>query len=292
MRGVLSRNKEHSILTNEKGIIQLYNEATKDYSFWSKDFNMHFGYYIPFKTSLLKRDSMLNEMNKQLFSLLQIENKEMHIIDLGCGIGGTIKYGVNNYKNLQITGCTIVPFQVINGNKFINNNRAKIENIDYKHTGFSENKFDGAMAIESFCHSGCSIEALKEAYRILKPNTKFVIADAFVKKEYNKMNIFSKKIHQGLSKCWSLEKLGNINNVKKEMESIGFKNIKIKNIWYRVAPSVLHVPFVILGFILRKLINNEELKRESIDNMKGSFYALLTSLCMQDYGYYIISAEK
>ncbi|WP_299107412.1 class I SAM-dependent methyltransferase [uncultured Tenacibaculum sp.] len=286
---VLKREKK---CTNEEEMIKLYNEATKDYSFWSKDLNMHFGYYIPFKTSLLKRDSMLNQMNEQLFSLLEVANKEKHIIDLGCGIGGTMKYGINNHKKLRITGCTIVPFQVKYGNNFINNDQAKIENIDYKHTQFSDNKFDGAMAIESFCHSGCSKEALEEAYRVLKPNSKFVMADAFVKRDYKEMNIFSKKVHRGLSKCWSLERLGNINRVKEDMENIGFKNVKVKNIWYRVAPSVLHVPFAISGFILRKIINNEELKEESIHNMKGSFYALLTSLCMQDFGYYIVSAEK
>jgi len=51
--------------SNKENLIELYNEATEDYEFWSKDFNMHFGYYIPFKTTLFKRDTMLNEMNNQ-----------------------------------------------------------------------------------------------------------------------------------------------------------------------------------------------------------------------------------
>jgi len=54
--------------TNKENLADFYNETTEDYEFWSKDFNMHFGYYIPFKTSLLKRDSMLNEMNNQVFN--------------------------------------------------------------------------------------------------------------------------------------------------------------------------------------------------------------------------------
>ena len=32
-------------------MVDLYNEATEDYEHWSKDFNMHFGYFIPFKTN-------------------------------------------------------------------------------------------------------------------------------------------------------------------------------------------------------------------------------------------------
>ncbi|GAB1858617.1 hypothetical protein MHTCC0001_34570 [Flavobacteriaceae bacterium MHTCC 0001] len=56
---------------NSIEMIDFYNEATKDYKHWSKDFNMHFGYYIPFKTNLLKRDSMLNEMNNQALKRLK-----------------------------------------------------------------------------------------------------------------------------------------------------------------------------------------------------------------------------
>ena len=278
--------------TNEENVMQLYNEATEDYEVWSSDLNMHFGYYIPFKTSFLKRDTMLNEMNKQLFSSLNIDNKKAHVLDMGCGMGATIKYGLNNYHKLAVTGCTLSSFQVEFGNKFVNSERGSIINRDYRNTKFKANTFDGVLGVESFCHSGCAKETLQEAYRVLKPNSKLVIADAFTKKEVGKMNFLSKKVNKGLCDCWSLEQLGNITQVKEDLKEVGFKNIIIKNIWYRVAPSVLHVPFVISKFILRKLFNNEPLKKESIANMKGSFYALLSSLCLQDFGYYTITAEK
>ena len=37
--------------TNKEKVIEFYNEATEDYEFWSKDFNMHFGYFKLFKTN-------------------------------------------------------------------------------------------------------------------------------------------------------------------------------------------------------------------------------------------------
>lgn len=278
--------------SNEENIIDFYNKATEDYAFWSKDLNMHFGYYIPFKTNFLKRDTMLNEMNNHLFSLLSIGDKKSHIVDLGCGVGATMKYGLNKYPKLAVTGFSISEFQVKYGNRFVNSERGTILNRDYRNTKFNDESFDGAIAVESFCHSGCSKDALKEAYRILKPGSKFVIADAFIKKSEDKMNWFSKKLNKGLCKTWKLEKLGNIHDVKKDLESVGFKDVEIKNVWYRVAPSVLHVPFAITGFILKKIMKGLPLKKESIDNMKGSFYALLTSLSLQDFGYYMIKARK
>jgi len=57
----ITLNTYKEIQKEETHFIDLYNEATEDYEFWSKDFNMHFGYYIPFKTNPFKRDTMLNE---------------------------------------------------------------------------------------------------------------------------------------------------------------------------------------------------------------------------------------
>ncbi len=287
--GILMKNESY---TNEEKIDHFYNEATIDYEFWSKDLNMHFGYYIPFKTSLLKRDTMLNAMNSYLFSLLKIADKKAHVVDLGCGMGATMNYGIKKYPKLAVTGCTISSFQVEYGNKFTNSERATILKRDYRNTKFSSNHFDGAMAVESFCHSGCSKETLAEAYRILKPNSTLTIADAFCKKDTKILNFISSKVHKELCDSWSLKSLGNIEKVKKEMEEVGFKEIRIRNIWYRVAPSVFHAPFTIMAFVLKKLIKNEPLKKESIQNLKGSFYALLTGLLLQDFGYYVITAKK
>lgn len=278
--------------SNKEQVIDFYNEATEDYRFWSNDLNMHFGYFVPFKTCLFKRDGMLNEMNKEVFERLNVKNQKKHIVDLGCGMGASIRYGLSNYPQLAVTGLTISPFQVEKGNEMLHTNRGTILNRDYHNTSFNENTFDGAMAIESLCHSGCSTASLEETYRILKPNARFVIADAFTKKDFNEMNSLAKYTYKGLCESWSLENLGNLNRVVNDLERIGFKEVKVENIWHRVAPSVLHVPFTISGFILKKLFKKEPLKPESIQNLKGSFFALLSSLSLQSFGYYIITAKK
>ena len=58
---------------NRIEMIDFYNEASEDYEFWSNDFNMHFGYFIPFRTNVLKRDTMLNEMNNQVLKRLSFD---------------------------------------------------------------------------------------------------------------------------------------------------------------------------------------------------------------------------
>ncbi len=279
------------IIEEETNFIDLYNEATEDYEFWSKDFNMHFGYFIPFKTNPFKRDSMLNEMNNQVFKRLKINKKQL-IVDLGCGMGGTMLYGLKKHDKLKTIGITLSNFQVKEGNKRLKNYDGVILKEDYTNTSFKNNSIDGVYAVESLCHSGHNQKSLKEAFRILKPKGRFVIADAFLKKATNDLCIGSNYTYHQLCKGWDLKGLGDINEVKQKMEKIGYKNIKIEDISFKVAPSVLHVPFAIIGFVFKKLLKKEDLKPQTLNNLKGSFYALLSGIQMQSFGYYMITAEK
>jgi len=277
---------------NKIELIDFYNQATEDYKFWSKDFNMHFGYYIPFKTNIFKRDSMLNEMNNQVIKRLKLNPNKSSLVDLGCGMGGTMRYALKKHKNLSAFGVTLSDFQVKKGNVLLKNQNGTILKENYNNTSFPSNSFNAALAIESFCHSGHDKASLQEAYRILKPNGKLVIADAFLKKQESKLCYGGYYAYKNLCNHWNLEKLETINNMAKNLKSQGFKNIKIEDVSFRVAPSVLHVPFAIIGFTLKKLFKSKILKRESLHNLKGSFYALLSGLHMKSFGYYIISCTK
>ena len=277
---------------NAIDIIDFYNEATEDYEFWSRDYNMHFGYFSLFKSNIFKRDSMLNEMNRQVLNRLKIGDKKSILADLGCGMGASMKYALNTYKNLSAFGVTLSNFQLKEGNKLLSKLNGTILRENFNNTSLPSNAFDSAIAIESFCHSGHSPKSFKEAYRILKKGGRLVIADAFLKKEVDQLCYGGAFSYKNLCDHWSLEKLGNIKTVTKQLKEQGFSNITVEDISFKVAPSVLHVPFAILGFLFKSLFKSGQLKKESLHNLKGSFYALLSGLHMKSFGYYIITCTK
>tara|TARA_R110002072_G_scaffold14272_2_gene59415 strand:- start:125808 stop:126689 length:882 start_codon:yes stop_codon:yes gene_type:complete len=273
-------------------ITDFYNEATSDYSFWSKDLNMHFGYFIFGKTNPFRRDSMLNQMNQQIYKRLQLPKLKSFVIDLGCGMGGSMRHFLKRNPTLSMLGVTLSPFQVKEGNKLLEHTNGIILEENYCQTSVANQSADGVIAMESLCHSGHSKESLREAYRILKPGAHFVLADAFLKKTPATFCQGASYSYTKLCKGWSLDGLGVISEVKENLQQIGFSNVTVEDISFRVAPSVFHVPFAIVGFLLKNIFQGKTLKHQSWSNLKASFYALLSGLHLNDFGYFIITAKK
>lgn len=278
--------------TIHKALIDFYDEATEDYLFWSKSYNMHFGYYRLFRNNPFRRDSMLNEMNEQVYKRLQPGKGPARLADLGCGMGATMKHGLKFFPQISITGLTLSRFQVEEGNKLLEGYNGVILNENYNTAPFADGYFNGLIAVESFCHSGHSRKTLDEAFRLLAPKGRMVIADAFLKKPVEHLSATARFAYRKLCEGWKLDGLGDILSTRKHLEEAGFLNIRIEDISFRVAPSVMHVPFACLGFMLRKKLKGEAIRAQSLDNLKGSVYALLSGMHLRAFGYYLITCEK
>ena len=63
------------------GLEQYYREAGPDYAAWSREFNMHFGYYRA-GANPLRREAMLEQMNAEVLARLE-EQRHCHLKPLG-----------------------------------------------------------------------------------------------------------------------------------------------------------------------------------------------------------------
>ncbi len=268
-----------------------YEEVSQDYLFWDEALNMHFGYCNSIQ-DFFSNARALKSLNRKVLNMLILGKPSQKLIDLGCGMGGTMIQATNEFPNLEIKGVSISQTQTQIGNQKLAKQSSPNQIIqgDYEALPFPDDKFDGAYAIESFCHSGCSSKALSEAYRVLKPGAKLVISDAFTKQEF--MPNSALKIKYAMQNKWRLKELISIEKCYERANEVGFRLSSIEDISFRVAPSLLRVPFTIAKFYFDHWRKGKKMSKVSKDNAWASFYALLTGLFIPYFGYYIVVMYK
>ncbi|MBC8048233.1 MAG: methyltransferase domain-containing protein [Fimbriimonadaceae bacterium] len=281
----------------QQEVVNYYQDTGLDYREWSPSFNMHFGYY-KFLMNPFHREPMLEEMNHLVFKHLHISEKENVILDLGCGLAAPCRTFAKKYPDKKITGITIVPWQIEQANLL--NIAADLQNNiqlilgDYTDLPFEDNSADRVYALESCCHSEGRDKAafIKEMMRVLKPGQRFVIVDGFIKKEPQEFGPLVRYCYNQIIKGWALPSFPHLYLFKKKLLEEGAEEIQIKDLSYRVAPSVLHAPFVVLYFFLKKLLQGEKLNSVRLGHLKACWLGLILGMHRRKFSYCLVTGIK
>ena len=283
--------------SHHERLIAYYEKAGPDFGEWSPGFNMHFGY---FRAGLnpLRRERMLNEMNRQVLDRLRlVADRDDLIVDLGCGVGATVRCAAALFPRKQILGVTVVPWQVEKGNAWNRHlglhPRAQLQLDDYTGTRLAAASASGAYAIESSCHAeGPGKDAfVREAARILKPGSRLVVADGF-RRDSKRLGPVSARLHGALCRSFVLPELAQVEAYAGALARHGFTDVTIEDISWRVAPSALHAPVAVLWFMLKKILRGERLDEQRLNNLEGSVLSTLVGMNRFKFGYFIVSATK
>lgn len=287
------------VAPNYSSIKEYYNIAGPDYEAWSKNFNMHFG-YCKRPTDIFSLEKMLVRMNDEVLDRLQIKkDTPLQMVDLGCGVGTVARHAAKKYPGSHITGVTIVDFQLQKGRELIHKDglekNVRLVKDNFEDSNFEDESFDRAYALESACHAGGPSKELmiKEMARILKSGGRFCIADGFLKHDRQLPWLFS-KIYKKIIACWALPCFGNIDAFTAALKENGLHHIEVKEISWRIAPSVAYVPFTCIKFFITELWKNKSLrlKKERWNNVYGPLLGMVLGLHRKHFGYYIISGKK
>lgn len=115
-----------------------------------------------------KRLELAIELAKSKLNL----NKNLKVIDLGCGEGLLLSLFEKKFKNIQTFGIDIEP-NVLELRKFL---RAEIKIADIRDSGFPDNFFDIAFCLDALEHFRILKEPVKEIKRILKPQGLLIVS--------------------------------------------------------------------------------------------------------------------
>jgi cyclopropane fatty-acyl-phospholipid synthase-like methyltransferase len=278
-----------------------YEEAGPDYAAWSPHFNMHFGFFRrgmnPFN-----REAMLEQMNREIFHRLHLADyltatARPCVLDMGCGLGATLRSFARRLPAADLHGVTLVPWQLEQG-RLLDQSSPQSTNItlnlgDYEHTTYPSESFDAICAIESSCYGTGANKSrfIREAHRLLCPGGRFVVADGFIGSE--KLRGPQPSICRKLCECWVIDTLGEIREFTRELERAGFREITVEQIQSRVTPSVLHVPWVTLKFLLCSvLFGSKKMTRARWNNILAPILLPLVGYPVGPLAYYIVSATR
>jgi cyclopropane fatty-acyl-phospholipid synthase-like methyltransferase len=278
-----------------------YEEAGPDYEAWSAGFNMHFGYFR-WGMNPFAREVMLEEMNQQVLDRLHVESDPgahmpTRILDMGCGVGSTLRSIARCLPWAELTGITLVPWQLEKG-RLLNRSCPRAVGLsltlgDYEHTAMTAGSFDAVYSVESSCYGrGANKSAfLKEAHRLLRPGGRIVVADGF--KGPGKLRGPQKFIYRKLLDCWAIDTFGEVEPFRRELERAGFRDIVIERSQARVTPSVLHVPWVTLKFLLTSVaFGQRKMTRARWNNILAPILLPFVGFPLGPVAYYIISATR
>jgi ubiquinone/menaquinone biosynthesis C-methylase UbiE len=273
-----------------------YEEAGPDYAAWSPNFNMHFGFFR-WGMNPFSREAMLEQMNREVLNCLRLNTESARILDMGCGLGATLRSIARQLPAAQLQGITLVPWQLQQG-RLLNEscpNSAPITLTlgDYQHTAFASESFDALFAIESSCYAtGTNKSAfLHEAHRLLRPGGRIVVADGFLGPD--KLRGPQKAICRTLCDCWAIDTLGEIVPFTRELQRLGFCDIAVDPMQARVTPCVLHVPWVTLKFVLTSVVfGRRKMTRARWNNLLAPILLPFVGRPFGPMAYYIVSATR
>ncbi len=278
-----------------------YEEAGPDYAAWSPYFNMHFGFFRrgmnPFN-----REAMLEQMNLEVLRRLHLTDNlsapiSPRVLDMGCGLGATLRNFASRLPSADLNGITLVPWQLEQGRN-INQSSPQAARIqlslgNYEHTTHPSESFDAVYAVESSCYGTGPNKSrlIREAYRLLRPSGRFVVADGFIGP--GKFHGPQESIFRKLCDCWVIESLGEIHPFTRELERAGFRDIAVEQIQSRVTPSVLHVPWVTLKFLFTSvLFGHRKMTPARWNNVLAPILLPFVGYPVGPLAYYIVSATR
>ncbi len=281
-------------MNHTEKVIQYYQDTEQDYkTIWHHKLDgppaLHFGYYDEKATT---HQQALYRVNEILAELANIKKTDK-VLDAGCGLGQATIW-LAKEKCATATGISIVPVQIKNATDYAK--EMGIENVhfttsDYLETPFEDESFDVVWCIESVCHALDKSLFYKEAFRLLKPGGRLVMADSF--RGDRPMSNAKEKLLQDAFIGWQIKDVDTIEEHTTNAYKVGFTSVLCNDVSDKVMVSYknirqhtsmfLWLAYIIkwLGIINKVRLNNVKSSHKQIEALQQKAFRYVHLLAVK-----------
>ncbi len=224
--------------SRQQQVIEYFNETHNDYRrLWGIDrhLGMHCGYH---DTAHKAHDAAVTNMNRVLATAARVSAGD-RVLDVGCGIGGSAIWLAENVPGVDVTGANLNEMQIAIAKHHARRRgveaNVRFEVTDYSRTDFAEQSFDVVWALESMCYADNKQDFLNEAYRLLKPGGRLIVADGFLARD--DLTATERQIVDKWCRGWAIPDVPSVRQFQEQLHEARFRAMEFQDITHAVVPS-------------------------------------------------------
>ena len=225
-----------SAITNAD-IVHYFETTTAEYN-WLWGTHRHLGLHCGLVDAAHRsHDAAVLNTNRVLADAAGI-SAGMRVLDAGCGVGGSSIW-LAEHRGAQVTGVNITSAQLDVAEKLVAE-RGLGDQVDFVCTDYADTRlpsasFDVVWALESFCYAHSKAAFVAEAWRLLKPGGRLVLADAFL--TVDSLSAKHERIVHNWQRGWAVPKLISGQQMLSLLAEHGFKPACLEDKTAAVAAS-------------------------------------------------------